>query len=75
VDRRFDSHYGYGWFVPPASQGGTIFWHSGGVDGFQSLLYIDQPKGLIAILLGNGGEASVQVLNAVLAVVNKTYPD
>lgn len=75
VSRRFDSHYGYGWYVPPASQGGTIFWHSGGADGFQGLLYIDQPKGLIAILLGNGGEASVQVLNAVLAVLNKTYPD
>ncbi len=70
----FSSHYGYGWYVSSRSEGGKVFWHSGGADGYETCLYIDQERELIAILMSNGGGATVKVLDAVLDLIVKTYP-
>lgn len=75
VNEAFSSHYGYGWFVPRDSEGGAVFYHSGRSDGYQSLLYIDQRSGVIAVMLSNGGDTTGKLITAASGIVVNMYPE
>lgn len=50
-----------------------MFAHSGQKDGFRALVRINQQQDLELVMLSNGGEVSLRVMNAVRGVVQQTY--
>lgn len=72
VDWR-SAHYGYGWYVPEQGAGLSIFAHLGGTDGFVSLVRINYEKNVATIILGNGGDATSKIINAVFPIMRATY--
>ena len=65
--------YGFGWLVPGNITQPTVYAHSGQKDGFRSLVRINQQQDLELVMLSNGGEATLRVMNAVRGVVQQTY--
>lgn len=65
--------YGFGWLVPGNVTQPTVFAHSGQKDGFRSLVRINQQQDLQLVMLSNGGEVTLRVMNAVRSVVQQTY--
>ena len=65
--------YGFGWLVPGNITQPTVFAHSGQKDGFRSLVRINQQQDMELVMLSNGGEATLRVMNAVRGVVQQTY--
>jgi CubicO group peptidase (beta-lactamase class C family) len=66
---------GFGWLVPGNITQPTIYAHSGQKDGFRSLVRINQQQDLELVMLSNGGESTLRVMNAVRRVVQQTYED
>jgi CubicO group peptidase (beta-lactamase class C family) len=66
-------HYGYGWFVPVQGTGLSFFAHRGGTDGFVSLVRINYEKDVATIILGNGGDSTARIINAVFPIMRATY--
>ena len=50
-----------------------MFAHSGQKDGFRALVRINQQQDLELVMLSNGGEVSLRVMNAMRGVVQQTY--
>jgi CubicO group peptidase (beta-lactamase class C family) len=65
--------YGFGWLVPGNITQPTVYAHSGQKDGFRSLVRINEQQDLELVMLSNGGEATLRVMNAVRSVVQQTY--
>ncbi|MBC7703869.1 MAG: beta-lactamase family protein [Rhodoferax sp.] len=65
--------YGFGWVVPGNISQPTVFAHSGQMDGFRSLVRINQQQDMELVMLSNGGEATLQVMNAVRGAVQQIY--
>lgn len=68
-----DDFYGYGWFVPQQQLEPRVFWHSGSMDGFRSVLKVDASKGVEFVMLCNGGEATDNRMQNITYVVNQAY--
>lgn len=65
--------YGFGWFVPGNITKPIVYAHSGQKDGFRSLVRINQQQDLELVMLSNGGEATLRLMNAVRSVVQEAY--
>ena len=65
--------YGFGWLVPGNITQPAVYAHSGQKDGFRSLVRINQQQDLELVMLSNGGEASLRVMNAVRGVVQQAW--
>jgi len=72
VDWR-SNHYGFGWYVPKYSQGLGQYYHSGSVDGYMSLLYINQTHDYSLVALGNGGDSTGQLISLIGQIVRRAY--
>lgn len=68
-------HHGYGWHVPAQGSGLEFFVHPGGTDGYTALLRVNYKTGVTIIQLGNGGNATSQVMNSITNVTMSVYPD
>jgi CubicO group peptidase (beta-lactamase class C family) len=66
-------YYGFGWMVPGNVSQPTVYAHTGQNDGFRSLVRINQEQDMELVMLSNGGEATLQVMNAVRVVIQKAY--
>ncbi len=65
--------YGYGWYVQKNSPVFSLFAHTGSEDGFESIVRVNHSKGIYYIILGNGGAATLQVLNKAGSVIQWLY--
>jgi CubicO group peptidase (beta-lactamase class C family) len=65
--------YGFGWMVPGNITSPSVFAHTGQMDGYRSLVRINEQLDLELMILSNGGEATLQVINAVRLVVQQAY--
>lgn len=61
-------YYGYGWII--ANPNSTKVWHSGGYDGYQTLMYVDTQNDYEIVILTNGGAGTREIYNAMLDVTN-----
>lgn len=63
--------YGYGWALPPAGQPVTVFAHRGDKDGFRTIAFVDTRHRLDYVILCNGGDAGVAVMNHLRALFER----
>lgn len=54
-------HYGYGWLV--LNQAETEIYHSGGYDGYQTIMYMDLEHDFEFVILTNGGTDTGNAMN------------
>ena len=66
-------YYGLGWTVPGNVQQPTVFAHTGLLAGYRSLMRINQAQNVELLMLSNGGEASLRVINAVRVAVQRGF--
>lgn len=73
VIRVASDRYGYGWLVPQSSAPQSVFFHSGGLDGFRNLMRVNRGAGLYYVTLSNGGDASDAVAAALKSLIAQVY--
>lgn len=59
--------------IQPGNQPAPVFFHRGNLDGFYSVLRVNQSKGIYTIVLGNGGKTTDRVIDEVLAITQTLF--
>ncbi len=65
--------YGFGWFIPPKREGvkSQIVWHTGGINGFNTIIYRDLSDSTLIILFNNTGIAPLyQMATKIHAILH-----
>lgn len=64
-----DFHYGYGWLV--LDSGATQIMHTGGFDGYQTMMYLDLNADLEFAVLTNGGADTLNIMHQLKDAVTE----